>query len=135
MTLTVTAIAAALLGLWHVKLSLGVISLRRHLKVSIGDGGHEELQRAIRAQANNSEYVPISLILLLCLELNNAPIWLTGLLATALVIGRVMHAQGIRTAAASFRPRVLGMQLTLYPIALLGIANLLWLILRTASLV
>ncbi len=135
MTLLATAIAAALLGLWHVRLSLGVIKLRRQLKVSIGDGGHEALERAIRAQANNSEYVPIALIMLACLELNGAPIWLTGILAAALVIGRILHAQGIRTAAASFKPRVLGMQLTLFPILFLGVANLLWLVLSAVGLV
>ena len=121
--LWITALAAAILAFLHVWLSLNVIRLRQSLKVVIGDGGHEELIRAIRAQGNLAEYAPIGLILLACLEWNGAPWWLTAPLALAFVSGRLLHPQGIRSAAAPWRPRVLGMQLTLVSLLALGAAN------------
>ena len=74
--LLITSVIAAALTLIFIKLSFNVIGLRRKNKVSLGSGGHEDLERAIRAQANFSEYVPIGIILLACLELNGAPWWL-----------------------------------------------------------
>jgi hypothetical protein len=50
--LLITSIVAALLSLILVKLSFAVISLRRQNKVSLGSGGNDALERAIRAQAN-----------------------------------------------------------------------------------
>jgi uncharacterized membrane protein YecN with MAPEG domain len=130
MALVVSALTAAVLALWHTALSLMVIKLRRGLKVGLGDGGHDVLNRAIRAQANASEYIPIGLVLLVCLELNGAPMWLPGILAIAFVAGRVMHAIGIRTKQAAPAARVFGMVLTLTTILLMGFANLLWLFLN-----
>ena len=57
--LLITSVIAAALTLIFIKLSFNVIALRRKNKVSLGSGGHEDLERAIRAQANFSEYVPI----------------------------------------------------------------------------
>jgi uncharacterized membrane protein YecN with MAPEG domain len=68
----ISSFYAALLALLIVWLSLRVIKLRRTKKVRLGDGGEPELQTAIRAQGNATEYIPISLILLALLELNGA---------------------------------------------------------------
>ena len=62
--MVVTPLYAALLALWFVVLSLHVIRCRREARVSLGDGGNGRLQRAIRAQANFAEYVPLALVLL-----------------------------------------------------------------------
>lgn len=124
--LLVTAITASILGLLYVKLSLNVIGYRRKHGVSIGDGGEEKLLRAIRTHANLAEYAPLALILLACLELNHAPWWITSLLATAFVIGRLLHPMGMKTAKASLQPRVRGMQLTLLALLALGVANLIF---------
>ena len=70
--LKVTALLASLLGLMYVWLAVKVVMLRRYHRVSIGGAGHNDLEMAIRAHGNFSEYVPISLILLACAELNNA---------------------------------------------------------------
>jgi uncharacterized protein len=66
----VSSIYAGILALLIVWLSLNVIKLRRGNKVSLGDGGFPELQNAIRAQGNATEYIPISFILLILLELS-----------------------------------------------------------------
>jgi len=122
--LIVTAIAASVLGLLHVQLSLNVIGFRRQHGVSVGDGGHEDLLRAIRSQANLAEYAPIALLLVACLELNQTPTWLTSILAASFVVGRLLHPIGMKRADSPRQPRLRGMQLTLLSLLALGIANL-----------
>lgn len=121
--LTVTAIAASVLGLLYLRLSLNVIGFRRKHGVSVGDGGHEDLLRAIRSQANLAEYAPIALLLVACLELNQAPVWITSVLAASFVVGRLLHPIGMKRTDSRLKPRVRGMQLTLLSLLALGIAN------------
>ncbi|MGZ8239642.1 MAG: MAPEG family protein, partial [Methylobacter sp.] len=90
----ITAIYASLSALLIVRLSLSVIKLRRKNRVSVGDGGNEALQLAIRAHSNAVEYIPIALMLLLMLELNGAPKILIHILGATLLTGRILHAMG-----------------------------------------
>lgn len=77
----ITLILSSLMGLMCVWLAFQVIKNRRKHKISLGDGGIEELARAIRAHGNFIEYVPISLILLGASELNHAnSLWSRALL-------------------------------------------------------
>ena len=124
--LLITAIVAAVLTLILVKLSYAVIYLRRENKVSLGNGGNEALERAIRAQGNFAEYVPLSLILIACLELNGAPWWLVAIPGIALIVGRLIHAKGIQVPPPDFSKRVLGMKLTFATLITLAILNLVW---------
>ena len=84
----------------------------------------EDLLRAIRAHANLTEYAPIALILLTCLELNRAPLWLTSILAGIFVIGRLLHSVGMKSSESPWQARVWGIQLTLLSMIGIGIANL-----------
>lgn len=122
--LLVTSVTASVLGLLLVKLSINVIGYRRNLKITVGDGGNDLLYRASRAQANLAEYAPIGLILLACLELNGAPLWLTVLAASLLVVGRFLHPIGIKSAEAPWQPRVFGMVLTFTSLLVSATANL-----------
>ena len=124
--LLVTSIIASLLTIIFIKLSFAVIGLRRKNKVGLGSGGHEDLERAIRAQGNFAEYVPFGIILIACLELNGAPWWLVALAGIALIIGRLFHAKGINTPPPDFSNRVLGMKLTFYTLISLIAFNLGW---------
>lgn len=124
--LLITAIVAALLSLILLKLSFAVINLRRENKVSLGSGGNDALERAIRAQANFTEYVPIGLILMACLELNGAPWWLVLVPGITLIIGRIFHAQGINEVPPNFSKRVLGMKFTFKTLMALAALNLAW---------
>lgn len=126
--LLVTTIIASILTIIFIKLSLAVISLRRKNKVGLGSGGYEELERAIRAQGNFSEYVPFGIMLLACLELNGAPPWLVTIPGITLIIGRLIHAKGIQTPPPDFSKRVLGMQLTLFSLVGLVSLNFIWLL-------
>lgn len=124
--LLITSIIAALLTLIFVKLSFTVIGLRRENKVGLGNGGHTNLERAIRAQGNFAEYVPFGIILIACLELNGAPWWLISIPGIALIIGRLIHAIGINTPPPDFSKRILGMKLTFGTLISLAVLNLGW---------
>jgi uncharacterized protein len=124
--LLITSMIAAVLAVIFIKLSFAVIGLRRQNRVGLGTGGHEDLERAIRAQGNFAEYVPIGLILIACLELNQAPWWLVIIPGITLIAGRLIHAIGINTPPPDFSKRVLGMKLTLTTLISLAVINLGW---------
>ena len=124
--LIITSIIASVLTIIFIKLSFSVISLRRKNKIGLGSGGHEDLERAIRAQGNFAEYVPIGIILIACLELNGAPWWLVAIFGITLIIGRVIHARGINIPPPDFSKRVLGMKFTFNTLISLVVLNLGW---------
>jgi len=124
--LIVTSVIASVLTIIFVRLSFAVIGLRRKNKVGLGSGGHEDLERAIRAQGNFAEYVPFGIILIACLELNGAPWWLVVIPGITLIIGRLIHAKGINEPPPDFSKRVLGMKLTFMTLIGLVVMNLAW---------
>lgn len=108
----ITALYAAALALLFFALSVRTLRLRRALKIGIGDAGNEAMLRASRVHANFAEYVPLTLLLALLLELSQAPSLLVHAIGTCLVIGRTLHAYGLSQSPEDFRYRVLGMALT-----------------------
>lgn len=106
----VTALYTGLLALVLLVLSIRVISVRRRLRIGIGDEGNEELARRIRAHGNFTEYVPIALLLILAGELAASPVWMLHGLGVTLVVGRVVHAWSL--PAHSIAGRTIGMLLT-----------------------
>ena len=124
MDITVTAITAALLALLFVILSFRVIRLRGSESVSLGDGGNEKLQRAIRGHGNYAEYAPVEILLLLIAELQDGNgLWLM-ITAVALVLGRVAHGYAFAFTANNPPLRVSGMILTFGAILSLAATNL-----------
>jgi uncharacterized membrane protein YecN with MAPEG domain len=87
-----TAAAAVALNTW---LGGRISGLRRDLKVSVGDGGHELLLRRMRAQANFIENAPFLLILVGGLELSGGNRLALGLLALIFVLARISHGIGM----------------------------------------
>jgi uncharacterized membrane protein YecN with MAPEG domain len=120
----ITPIYASVLSLLIVWLSLNVVKLRRSGRVVLGDGGNPDLQVAIRAQGNATEYIPISLILLLLLELSKGNALMLHIGGIALLIGRSLHAYGLTTG--NIKLRVSGMAFTFGNIIYLAIANLVY---------
>ena len=105
--------------------AIRVIRLRWKHRVSIGDGGVRELELMMRVFGNHSEYVPIGLILLICLEFVQAPTWHLHLCGMTLLIGRILHAIGLPTG----RPNVfrfIGMNLTFASILIASIGVMYW---------
>jgi uncharacterized protein len=121
MTILITAIYAALLGLLLLALTVNVSRLRRARRVGIGHGEHEDLHRAIRAHGNFVEYVPMALILLLSVELLAYRAWIVHGLGMALVIGRLLHGYALTRYAGPSAGRAAGIGLT-------------WLVILAASL-
>ena len=113
----VIPIYAALLAFFYVYLSARTIGVRRKAKISIGDGGDDEMLRAMRMHANFSEYAPITLILLAFVDLQGGPIWLLHSLGVLFVVARLSHAYGISSVQAPGKFRVAGMVGTFTTIA------------------
>jgi uncharacterized membrane protein YecN with MAPEG domain len=124
--LLVTSVVSAVLAILFVRLSFAVIALRRQNKVALGSDGNIDLERAIRAQGNFAEYVPIGIILIACLELNGAPWWLVALPGLTLILGRLFHAKGINQPPPNFSNRILGMQLTFFTLLSAAALNFAW---------
>lgn len=116
--LTITPIYIGLVALLFLWLSYRVIDGRRMHGVSLGDGGHTDLNRRIRAQANCAEYAPIGLIMVLSAELQGAAPWMVHALGLTLLAGRVAHGAGLTSARPQPMLRMSGMVLTL--VSMLG---------------
>lgn len=121
----ITGIYAALCALLLLALALRVSLGRRKGKVGLGDGGQPDLSRRIRAHANAVEYVPMALLLLLILELNQTqPLWL-HVFGIVLIVGRIAHAVGISQNAGVGLGRAVGTLLT-WAVMLVMSVLLLW---------
>jgi uncharacterized membrane protein YecN with MAPEG domain len=92
-----TLLYIPLFALLILNLSMLVIRERLRHKVVFGEGGEEarRLRRAIRAQANAVEYVPISLLVLMGCELAGMSTLILHLWGGGLLIARISHAIGI----------------------------------------
>jgi uncharacterized membrane protein YecN with MAPEG domain len=86
------AAAAAVLNIW---LGLRIGSLRTALKISVGDGGSEPLQRRMRAQLNYVENTGFVLVLIAAIELAGKGSWWLAYVAAAYFLGRVAHGFGM----------------------------------------
>jgi uncharacterized membrane protein YecN with MAPEG domain len=113
MVLPVTAVFAGLLALWLIFLQSRVIAFRGARRISLGDGGHEEGLRLIRAHGNAAETIPIFLILLGLSEGMGAPAWVVALLGAVFLAGRVLHGLQFVLDRPGFTMRMWGMILTL----------------------
>jgi uncharacterized protein len=96
MLIPATLITAGLLGLVFMALTIRVVGRRVSGKIMIGDGGDSQMLERIRAHANFTEHVPLSLILMGGIELSigHGSLWLWGT-GAALVLARIAHAIGM----------------------------------------
>lgn len=124
MNLMITGLYAGLLGLIFFALSMQVIKVRRKHMVSLGDGNIDDLQRATRAHANFSEYVPVCIILLLIAELTSQAGVFLHICGIALVFGRIAHAYGLVTKAGASWGRISGTLATFTVLIALSLWNL-----------
>ncbi len=113
--LPVTAFYAGLCAVFFVWLAWRVTVLRRKYRLLIGDGGHEDMARAIRVHCNFAEYVPLALILLGLAEMHKAPLLFLHVMGAALVLGRVLHAYSLirsEVSTGKYSGRAIGIALT-----------------------
>ena len=112
MTMPITPLYAAVLGLIFAFLSVRTMRLRREFQVALGDGKQPHLLRAARVHANFAEYVPISLLLIYFLETYTHSYWWIHALCIALLAGRIIHAYGVSQPEENYNFRRIGMGLT-----------------------
>ncbi len=123
----VTLIAAGLLGLIFVMLSVFVVRGRISGRIMLGSGEasieSSPLMVAVRTHANFAEYVPLCLLLTAGLEMRSGPTLLVKLLAAMLVLARLAHPFGMmRPSPNPFR--ALGFVGTLLVLAISSVAVL-----------
>ena len=123
-------IGLGLLGLILLFLSLRVVRLRNNLMIELGDGGNDELRRAIRAHANFVEYVPICLLLILVGQGMAVSGWIILVAMIALVVGRALHAIGLSGNAGPSPGRLVGTLLTWVVLGGMSIVLLVYALLR-----
>ena len=122
----ITPLYAALSALLIVYLSLNVVKQRRTHRVAYNDGGVEALSLCRAAQSCCVEYLPISLILLLALELaaSNLSVILLHGFGIVMLLSRVMHVRSLLTK--NLKLRVVSMHLTFYTIIGMAILNIIY---------
>ena len=82
-------------ALYLIYVSARVGMMRTRLKINLGDGGDEEMIRAIRTQGNYVEYAPLALVGLLALAaLGQATALIHGL-GAAFLAARVAYLLGL----------------------------------------
>ena len=129
--LLITAFFSSILALIFYKLSINVIRLRRKYKVSLGSSKkHKDLDQAIRAHGNLSEFLPVGLILLACLEVNHLPKIVVFMCGLFFLIGRYLHASSFLKEEIDSSNRVLGMKITHWSIILMAILNIITIVVR-----
>ncbi|SBS35888.1 Inner membrane protein YecN [Marinomonas aquimarina] len=116
---------AALLALLYVFLSARVIKLRLKYQVGLGDGEHVLLARAIRVQANFSEYIPFALLLVWMYEAMQGASWLVHMFGVLLCAGRILHAYGVSQQKEVLLYRQGGMVMTFTVIVVCSLSIIL----------
>jgi uncharacterized membrane protein YecN with MAPEG domain len=123
-SLPITILLSSALAIWLFVLSWNVIKGRRANQVSLGDGGDEDMQRRVRAQANLTEYAPIFLIMLAASEVQGGNTIVLSILALIFFAGRIAHGYAFAFTTGSMKLRVRGMIMTLTGILAIAVYNL-----------
>ena len=112
-----------------VMLVLGMLVARARVVTGtpIGDGGHAQMVRAIRAHGNSTENVPLPLLMLVAVAALGGSFWLVHAVGAPLTAGRVLHGIGVTRSADATVLRFLGTSLS-WIAFISGIAALLRLV-------
>lgn len=112
-SLQIAALYAAINALITFALAANAGRVRVKHQVFLGDGGNEHVLRGMRAHANNVEYVPLVLGLLILLALLQASATVLHVVGACLALGRAFHGLGLATRSGISLGRGLGMLFTL----------------------
>ena len=115
---------AALFGLLLLALSVLVVRARWRYQTGLGLGTEDGMQRAVRVQGNFTEYVPLTLLLLLLAELAGTGAFWLCVAGSLLLLGRLLHAWGLSHSSSRSFGRYWGTVASW--LALLGLS--LWLL-------
>lgn len=121
----ITSLYAALLALIFASISLETIKGRKRNKISLGVGNSNEILNLVSAHSNFSAYVPMILIMMALAENSDVvPNYGLHVIGSLVIIGRICHYIAFR-GTMNFKLRVIGMQLTIWPILILATINFL----------
>lgn len=116
----------ALNALIMLVLSILVVRARVSTQTEIGDGDKPAMAGPLRAHANNTEYVPMAVLLMWALVTPlGSSIWLIHGVGAPLTIGRIVHAIGLSRSTGTSSLRLIGIVLT-WIAYIVGIVGVLW---------
>ncbi len=123
----IVAFYAAGHALLHCYLSIDTVYTRIRTSAHLGEPpmSNELTLRRVRAHANNVEYVPLALLLLLIFEFNGGQAWLAHTFGAFFLIVRIIHSYGLRDAARSVLCRIIGFWGTILTIGGTSIINIM----------
>jgi uncharacterized membrane protein YecN with MAPEG domain len=128
-------IYTALNALIMLVLSILVVRARVTTRTNIGDGGKPEMAGPLRAHGNNSEYVPMALLLIWALASPlGGSIWMIHGVGLPLTLGRILHAVGLTGSTGPTPLRLAGMVLT-WLAYIVGIFSILYVVITHLSAV
>lgn len=106
--MTTTSLYFSIFALLLVMLFLNIVRLRINNKVSLGDGGMEELKKARSAHENFVETVPFVLILMMLAETNGAPALALHGIGILMLVSRGFHIHGVYQENSTGTGRMVG---------------------------
>lgn len=119
------AFYVAINGLIMLVLSILVVRARIKTQTSIGDGAKPEMAGPLRAHSNNTEYVPMALLLMWAMLPIGGSAWMIHAVGVPLTIGRILHGIGLYRSVGPTPLRLAGMALT-WLAFIIGIIGVLW---------
>jgi uncharacterized membrane protein YecN with MAPEG domain len=117
----VSALTAGVLILLQLILMLLVALTRRRNRISLGDGGNEDLQRVSRRHGNLAENAALFIAGFTLFELIGGPRQSLIILCSIFVAGRLAHAIGLSMKNTANVLRILGIVATIGVGLVLGV--------------
>ena len=126
----VTALFSSILFFLYFYLAKNVIQIRRKNKIAIGFAKNKGLEQAIAAHSNFSQYVPLGLIMMACMELNKIHFSLIFLAGICFTYGRIVHAKSFLKKTMDLKQRVQGMKFTFWTMIAMAVLNIVSFLIR-----
>ena len=104
----ITFLYTSLITILAIFLAFKVGITRGKTNTLLGEGDSSELLQSIRSHGNLMESAPITLILLLLLEMQSVADWKLHLIGSSFFLFRILHAYGISISRESTPYRVIG---------------------------
>jgi len=104
----ITLLYTSLITILAIFLAFKVGITRGKTNTMLGEGDSSELLQSIRSHGNLMESAPITLILLLLLEMQSVADWKLHLIGSSFFLFRILHAYGISISRESTPYRVVG---------------------------
>lgn len=115
--LRLVGLYAGLLALLGLVLAMRVVTMRARKEIGLGDRGDPTMLAAIRTFGNFAEYVPLALVLILLGAMSGIPVWAVHALGGGLLLGRLLHAVGVKPDQPVTVGRISGASITWLVIA------------------